>query len=141
MTNVALVSRKLAMLSEFAQRARSRRPGSVQALAANSELQDALSMAVLVAIQESIDIAFHVVADERWGAPSSYAEGFEALAKHGVISPPLAEAMTRAAGLRNRLAHGYASVDVPRLWTEVPQGLEALEEFARAVGAFVARSR
>jgi hypothetical protein len=32
-------------------------------------------------------------------------------------------------------------VDVPRLWTELPQGLEALEEFARAVGAFVARSR
>ncbi len=85
MTNVALVSRKLALLSEFARRARSRRPATAEALAANSELQDSLSMAVMVAIQASIDIAFHVTADERWGAPSSYAEGFEALESHGVI--------------------------------------------------------
>ncbi len=97
-------------------------------------------MAVMVAIQASIDIAFHVTADERWGAPSSYAEGFEALESHGVIASSVAQAMTRAAGLRTRLAHGYASLDVPRLWSELPEGLDALEDFARAIGNFLARS-
>jgi len=48
--------------------------------------------------------------------------------------------MAGAAGLRNRLAHGYASVDPERLWAELPQGLDALDEYARGVGAFVARS-
>jgi uncharacterized protein YutE (UPF0331/DUF86 family) len=93
-------------------------------------------MALLVAIQECIDIAFHIVSDERWGTPGSYAEGFELLAQHGVVSAALAQAMTSATAF-NRLAHGYAAVDVPRLWAELPKGLEALDEFARAIASFV----
>lgn len=30
------------------------------------------------------------------------------------------------AALRNRIAHGYASVDFARIWAELPSGLEAL---------------
>ena len=47
--------------------------------------------------------------------------------------------MTRAAGLRNRLAHGYASVNVQRLWAELPQGLDALDDYARAIAVISSR--
>lgn len=137
MTSAQLVARKLATLTEYALRARTRRPASSEALAADLERQDALAMALLVAIQEAVDIAFHIVADERWGTPRSYAEGFEMLATRGVIRPELAVALTRGTGLRNRLAHGYASVDVTRLWAELPDGLDALDEFATAIAAFL----
>jgi uncharacterized protein YutE (UPF0331/DUF86 family) len=139
-TNAQLVSRKLAALVEFSKRARRRRPASVQVLENDTELQDALGMALLVAIQETIDIAFHIVTDERWGTPHSYADGFEMLAKGGVIGPDLAQAMTRAAGLRKRLAHGYASVNVQRLWAELPQGLDALDDYARAIAQISSRN-
>ena len=139
MTNAPLVARKLAALIEYARRARARRPPSAELLAADTERQDALGMALLVAIQEAIDIAFHIVSDERWGTPRSYAEGFELLAKGGAIGPELAAAMTQATGLRNRLAHGYASVDIPRLWAELPRGLDALDEYARSIGAYASR--
>lgn len=138
MTNASLVARKLKALADFIQRARRRRPASVDDLKADTDLQDALSMALLVAIQECIDIAFHIVTDERWGSPASYAESFELLAKNGVISPALAQAMTSATSLRNRLAHGYAAVDVQRLWSELPAGLDALDEFARSIATFIA---
>jgi uncharacterized protein YutE (UPF0331/DUF86 family) len=39
---------------------------------------------------------------------------------------------------RNRIAHGYASVDVERLFTETPAGLDALERYAVALGTMVA---
>jgi uncharacterized protein YutE (UPF0331/DUF86 family) len=135
-TNVELVSRKLAALIEFSKRARRRGAVSAEAVASDPERQDALGMALLVAIQEAIDLAFHIVADERWGSPGSYAEGFAILEQHGVITAELAQAMTNATGLRNRLAHGYASIDVPRLLAGLPQGLDALDAFARAIGAF-----
>ena len=138
MTNTQLVARKLSTLAEYCARARRRRPDDFQVLAGNAELQDALGMALLVAIQEAIDMAFHVCTDERWGAPSSYAESFDLLARHGVITDDLAGAMVRATGLRNRLAHGYASVDLSRLWTAVPEGLDALEAFGQSVAALVA---
>jgi uncharacterized protein YutE (UPF0331/DUF86 family) len=139
MTNTQLVTRKLAALIEYARRARDRRPPAVEELAADIERQDALGMALLVAIQEAIDLAFHIVTDERWGTPSSYAEGFELLVKGGVIGAELGAAMTRASGLRNRLAHGYASVNVARLWAELPAGLDALDAYAQAIAAYTSR--
>jgi uncharacterized protein YutE (UPF0331/DUF86 family) len=138
-TQPELVARKLATLIEYTRRARARRPSSVEELAADTERQDALGMALLVAIQETIDLAFHIVTDERWGTPQSYADGFDLLAKGGVIGPALALEMTRATGLRNRLAHGYATIDLPRLWAELPRGLDALIEYAQAIGAYAGR--
>ena len=50
---------------------------------------------------------------------------------------PLEPSLARMVSLRNRIAHGYASVDVDRLWTELPVGLEALDAYATAVARSV----
>jgi len=94
-------------------------------------------MSLLVAIQEATDIAFHIASDEGWGIPSSYAEGFEILARHRVIDTALAEALARTVAVRNRIAHGYGTVDIDRIWTELPAGLEALDQYASAVARFL----
>ena len=133
MTDAELVLRKLVVLREHLSRARRRRPATAEALRVDVDIQDMLALSVLVAIQEAVDIAFHIIADEQWGAPASYAEGFELLARHGIIDVHLADALARGVGLRNRLAHAYATLDVDRLWRELPDGLEALERFAQAV--------
>lgn len=137
MTDAELVVRKLAVMREHVARARRRRPSGVEALRGDVDLQDALSMSILVAIQEAIDIAFHVVADEGWGTPASYAESFDLLARHGVMDIALADALTRGVGLRNRLAHAYATLDLERLWTDLPAGLDALDRYAEAIARFV----
>lgn len=141
MTDEELVLRKLAVLEEHLDRASRRRPSSLDALKGDDLVQDALAMCVLVAIQEAIDIAFHIVADEGWGLPSSNAEAFERLAQNSVIDTDLATQMASATGLRNRIAHGYASVDVERLWHELPTGLASLEQFAQKVARFVGTTR
>jgi len=138
MTDPLLLLRKLTMLREHLARIVRRRPSDVETFAADVDLQDALSMSLLVCLQESADIALHLAADEKWGVPASYAEGFEMLAKHGVIEQSLALDMSRIATLRNRLAHGYSSVDARRLWAEVPAGVAAMGRFEEAIGAWMA---
>lgn len=133
MTNRVLVLRKLALLRERVAQARARRPPSASTLRSDALLLDALSLSVLVAVQEAIDVAFHVCADEGWGVPASYAESFDLLAKHRVIDEPLARTMAAAAGLRNRIGHAYATLDTERLWNELPEGLDALDRFAESV--------
>jgi uncharacterized protein YutE (UPF0331/DUF86 family) len=137
MTDTELVLRKLAILQDHLQRARRRRPGTIEALVADQDLQDALSMSLLVAIQEALDIAFHIAADEGWGIPGSYAESFELLARNGVLDAELARGMAGAAGLRNRIAHGYATLDLARLWAELPHGLKLLGRYAQALATFL----
>ena len=137
MTDSELVIQKLAVLRDHLARSRRRRPVEVDRLRDDVDLQDSLSLSVLVAIQEAIDIAFHIVSDEGWGAPASYAESFDLLQRHGVIDAALARVLSGAVGLRNRVAHAYATLDIERLWAELPAGLDALERYAQAIATFL----
>jgi uncharacterized protein YutE (UPF0331/DUF86 family) len=139
MTDAPLVLRKLTLMREHLARVRRRRPATVELFRADVDLQDGVAFGLFVAIQEAVDTALHVVADEGWGVAGSYAEAFEILARHGVLTPALAAELSQTVGLRNRIAHGYASVDVERLYTESPAGLDALERYAAALGQLLAQ--
>lgn len=133
MIDELLVLRKLTILREHVARARRRRPDALEAFRADTDRQDALALSLLVAIQEALDIAMHVSADEGWGTPGSYAESFEMLARNGVLDAALAADLGRVVAVRNRIAHGYATVDLDRIWAELPAGLLALDRFAAAI--------
>jgi uncharacterized protein YutE (UPF0331/DUF86 family) len=64
-----------------------------------------------LAIQAALDLASHIVSDERLGEPETYSELFSLLAQRGYISEELAPRMRQMAGFRNLLVHGYAKVD------------------------------
>lgn len=137
MTDNLLVLRKLTILREHVARVRRRRPDDIESFRADIDLQDAMAMSLLVAIQEALDIAMHLCADEGWGIPGSYAESFDILAAHAVIEPALAAELGRITAVRNRIAHGYVSIDVARLHGEVPAGLASLDRFAAAIARHV----
>lgn len=138
MTDKELVLRKLAILREHASRAARRRPADLEAFKRDDDAQDALAMSLFVALQEAIDVAFHIDADEGWSTPASNAESFETLATHAVIDRELADKLVVTVRIRNRLAHGYATVDVERVWRELPDGLAQLESYAAAVTKWLA---
>jgi uncharacterized protein YutE (UPF0331/DUF86 family) len=133
MTDPAIVMRKLAALREHAERIRRRLPATAEALRSDVDLQDALSMSLLVTVQAALDIAMHIAADDKLGLPSTYAESFALLAQHQIVPADTCDQLSRMAALRNRIAHGYASVDFARIWSELPAGLRAFEAFAIAV--------
>jgi len=138
-TNVELVTRKLAVITDHVARLRARRPTTVEALRADQLVQDALAMSILVIVQEAMDIALHVASDEGWELADTYRDAFAVLAKHSVIDDDLAAKLGGTSHLRNRIAHGYATVDVDRLWTEIPDGLKTFDAFTKALAKFVER--
>ncbi len=133
MTDPGIVLRKLTSLREHVGRLRRRRSGDLDSFRIDVDRQDALSMSLLVAIQDALDIALHIASDEGWGVPASYGEAFTLLADHGAIEQTLAAELAAMAALRNRLAHGYASVAAERVWNELPAGLASLDAFAAAM--------
>jgi uncharacterized protein YutE (UPF0331/DUF86 family) len=137
-SDVALVLFKLARLREYAALARRRRPATAEELVTDVDRRDALALALLVAVSEAVDVAMHVCTDEGWGVPDSQRAAFEMLASHSVIPGELARTLAGVAQVRNRIAHGYASMDHERLWSELPGGLDALDVFVAAVAAWCA---
>lgn len=138
MTDPAIVLRKLSALREHTARMRRRRPEHPEQLRDDVDLQDALSMSLLVCVRTALDIALHVAADEGLGVPATYAEGFRFLANHGTIDAETARRLAGMAALRNRIAHGYASVDFERVWGELPAGIVAFDAFAGAITRYLA---
>ncbi len=67
MIDPLLVTRKLALMREHLTRLRRRRPEAVDQLRADEDRLDALSMSVLVVVQEAIGLAFHIASDDRGG--------------------------------------------------------------------------
>lgn len=141
MTNVVLVARKLATLEEHLSRLRLRRPADLAAFRSDLLLQDAVALSVLVVVQEAIDIALHIASDEGWEHAASYREAFITLERHGLLDAALTAQLAAAAQLRNRIAHGYASLDVDRLWGELPDGMSAFSAFAARVAGFLASNK
>ncbi len=135
MTDPELLLHKLGELRRHVARARRRRGSEFAELAADEDRQDALLLSVMIALQEAVDCAFHVAVSRDLGVPTSNADAFTRLAAAGIIAADLAKTLGEGARLRNRIAHGYASVELERLWHELAHGLDALDAFAAALAA------
>ncbi|HEX4953452.1 MAG TPA: DUF86 domain-containing protein [Thermoanaerobaculia bacterium] len=135
MVKLEVVSRKVARASAWLNDAEEilGSPG----VAARTEVRgrDLASFYLFLTIQECIDLAAHWVSDAGWDLPDDAGASFDLLAEHGVLDRDLATTLRGAVGLRNRIAHGYATVDHGRIHDELESGVVALRNFLTLVSA------
>jgi uncharacterized protein YutE (UPF0331/DUF86 family) len=131
-----LVASKLAELADHLARVRARRTATADELRRDRDARDLVAFNLMLAVQACADIASHVIADEGWPAAASLGGGFERLRERGVISPPVCEALTRAVGLRNVVAHGYAGARPELIHAGATTGLADLEAFSREIATW-----
>jgi uncharacterized protein YutE (UPF0331/DUF86 family) len=134
-----LVAGKLGELAEHVARVRTRRTGSAEDLRRDRDALDLVAFNLMLAVQACADVASHVIADEGWPPATSLGAAFERLRDRGVISGPVCEALVRAVGLRNVIAHGYAGVRPEMVHAAATAGLADLEAFAMEVATWAQR--
>lgn len=132
-----VITAKLAELTDRVGRVRGHRPADAEALAADRDAFDLVSFNLMLAVQACVDVAGHLIADEGWAPAKDLAEGFHRLQEQGVVSRETAEALARAAGLRNVVAHVYAQADPELVFRAASSGLDDLERFSREVAVWV----
>ena len=89
----------------------------------------------------ALDVASHIVSDERLGEPRTNRELFGFLERPGILSRDLAEVLEEAAGFRNVLVHGYDDVDVGIVRDVVEHRLDDLLAFVASVRRWMAGPR
>ena len=110
MTDRDLVLKKLAVIETSVQELRARaRP---DALATDVVQERFVEHTLQIAIQAVLDVASHIVSDERLGEPRTNRELLDLLERNGWLPPDVASVVRRMVGLRNILVHGYDIVDV-----------------------------
>jgi len=128
-----IVQTKLESLRRCVERIAGKSPFSVEELIRDLDLQDIIALNLQRAVQLSVDIASHLIAETDAVPPTTMAENFEVLQKLQIIDPALAERMAKAVGFRNIAVHSYQSIN----WTIVYQicchHLDDFRQFAKAV--------
>jgi len=97
------------------------------------DVQDIVVLNLQRAIQASIDLAAHIVADESWGIPRELRENFDILNSHGIISDGHATRLRKMVGFRNIAVHEYEVINVEILKSILQHHLKDIEEFYTVV--------
>jgi uncharacterized protein YutE (UPF0331/DUF86 family) len=86
-----------------------------------------------LAIQAALDVASHIVSDDRLGEPRTNRELFTLLESAGWVSRDLSRTLRAMAGFRNVLVHGYDVVDVAVVRDLLENRLGDLELFVQVI--------
>lgn len=93
------------------------------------DVQEIVILNLQRAIQGTIDLAAHIVADEGLGIPQEIRENFDLLQKEGVIPKELTLKVRKMVGFRNIAVHEYQSINVDILKSILTHNLIDVEEF------------
>jgi len=89
-----------------------------------------------LAIQVSLDIGNHILAEIQTRAPEEYRDIFILLGENKVLPVELAEKMAQLAGLRNILVHDYLEIDLNRIYEFLKTDLSDFREFAKYISKY-----
>jgi uncharacterized protein YutE (UPF0331/DUF86 family) len=135
----SVLASKVAAIRDAVARIQSVRPATAEAFVGDRSAREIVTFNLFLALQESIALATHWLADEGVQVPATYGEVFSLLGERGVIDLALAARLRAAAGLRNLIAHQYGVIDFHRVFAVARDDTGDLTQFcqelARRVGA------
>ena len=138
MVDRAIVGAKVAAIRDATDRIHRVLPPEAGAFEADRTTREVVVLNLFVALQETVSLATHWLADSGMDVPGSYREIFIALAERGKIPRDLAQRLAAAAGLRNLVAHQYGVLDPARVYAMASTGLGGLLDFCEVVSRQVA---
>jgi uncharacterized protein YutE (UPF0331/DUF86 family) len=131
MTDADLIAKKLAFIETCVAQLRSlARP---ETMATDVREERFIEHTLQLAVQAALDVASHIVSDDRLGEPKTNHEMFDLLTGAGWIAEDQRRTLRKMTGFRNLVVHGYMSVDLAIVRDIVEHHLDDLLAFARAV--------
>jgi len=131
MTDPELLSKKLAFIETCV--AELRRLADPDAIGTDLRERRFVEHTLQIAIQAALDVASHIVSDERLGEPSTNRELFDLLTRSGWLNTESAGNLGNMVGFRNILVHGYSDVDIAVVRDVLDNHLDDLLEFAAVI--------
>jgi uncharacterized protein YutE (UPF0331/DUF86 family) len=129
----AIVGAKVAAIRDAVDRIRRVLPPEAGTFEADRTTREVVILNLFVALQETVSLATHWLADAGLDVPGSYREIFLALAERGKIPRDLAQRLAATAGFRNLVAHQYGVLDPARVHTMAAGELGDLLDFCEVV--------
>ena len=128
-----VISEKLQSFERCLKRIKQHTPSSVEVLKTDFDKQDLVRLNLQRAVQISVDIASHILAEELNEKASTMSEVFLILSERGIIDKNLALSLAKSIGFRNIAVHEYDSLDMDIVYAIITKDINIFYDFARAV--------
>ena len=128
-----VIGEKLLSLNRCLERVKLHTPANVEALQNDFDAQDIISLNIQRAVQISVDIAAHILAEQLHEQTPTMAETFLALSRHGLLDSQLASRLAKAVGFRNIAVHEYNTLDMNILYSIITKEIGCFYEFSDTV--------
>jgi uncharacterized protein YutE (UPF0331/DUF86 family) len=115
MVDQRVAAARVAAIRDALNRVAQTLPADVEGLATDRTAREVVVLNLFVALQESVALAAHWLADDGLHVPDTYREIFLELADEHRIPPELARRLAAAAGFRTLVAHRYGALDIARV--------------------------
>lgn len=127
----------LAMLAGYVRFLRELATVGLDEFAADPRIFGSAERFLQVAIETTLSIGHHLIADRGFGQPTTYAAVFAILGKEGVLEPDFATELEPMARMRNRLVHHYEDIAPARVHEILGSRLDDFDRFAEQVTRYV----
>jgi uncharacterized protein YutE (UPF0331/DUF86 family) len=111
---------------------------TLQDFSKDIKLQRFTERTLQIAIEAMLDIAHHIISDEKYREPDSYADAFTVLHENGILDESFLKTVKQMAQFRNKLVHSYESIDQEILFTIVIHKRQDIEDFITQIKNWIA---
>jgi len=126
---------KLESLRRCIQRVSDKCPVNAETLVNDFDLQDILALNLSRAVQLSVDIGTHFVAELGVPPPDTMGQTFDVLSQAGLIEAELASRLKKAVGFRNIAVHNYEAINWTIVHSIARNHLEDFIDFAKVIAS------
>ena len=95
--------------------------------------QDSIILNIQRACEACIDLAMHIVAQERLGLPQTSRDAFDMLESSSIIDEEIAKRLKAMVGFRNIAVHDYQTINLNILEQIVEKHLEDFTDFTKQI--------
>ncbi len=128
-----LLGRKLALMDTYLGQIREFSKISANEYEKNWKTQRIVERTLQMLIEECVDIANHIIADEGLRLPVGYADTFQVLMENKIIDKKLYGTMEKMAKFRNVVIHQYEKIDPGIVVGILHRNLTDFERYKKAI--------
>ena len=137
MVNKPIVFRLLNNISSYIRDLDDNADITISDYSADLKTQRFVERTLHIAIEAMIDVAHHIISDENFREPDSYADAFQVLSEHCVLSKNFLEKAKLIAQFRNKLVHYYEKIDNEQIFDIFQNHRQDFSEFVEEVKCFL----
>ncbi len=113
-----------------------KKPGNVDQLKQDIDLQDILVLNLTRAVQLSVDVGSHIISNADHAAPQTMGNVFAVLQEIGAISASMCHRLKKAVGFRNVAVHQYEAINWEIVYAVCEHSIQDFRQFVLEISRY-----